>query len=186
MVQFDHSDKQRLEQLVQQTRWNEVTDARKRILERLEVIDEAQFSRRTGLTQDRIAIMQQRSVQRYVQQVETILDPVAGRTTEWWTDKWIGAFELPNGDMIEVIGLEQYVDLDEEISYQVSETYKPHAAHVGTTRTVERTTTPPVGLHRNAFRATNRALADQGIEFDPRDKDVGEGDVGAQTAVSPS
>jgi len=186
MVQFDHSDKQRLEQLVQQTRWNEVTDARKRILERLEVIDEAQFSGRGGLTQGRIAIIQQRSVQRYVQQVETILDPVNGDATDWWTDKWIGEFELPTGEVVEVIGLEQYVNLDEKITYEVTETVKPHAAHVGTTRTVERTTTPPVGLHRNAFRATNRALADQGIEFDPRDKDVTDDDVGPQTAVSPS
>jgi hypothetical protein len=35
-----------------------------------------------------------------------------------------------------------------------------------------------VGLHKAAFRATNRALADQGIEFDTRDRDENEIDLG--------
>jgi len=123
-------------------------------------------------------------VQLYLQQVETILDPDDDKpTTRWWTDEWIGQFELPNGDIVHVMGLADYIDLSEEIEYTVEEEHKPHGAHIGEMREVTRTTTPPIGLHRNAFRATNRGLADQGIEFDTRDRDVDDDDAGIGNAV---
>jgi hypothetical protein len=183
MMNFDHEDKQRLEQLVQQTRWGEVADARQRVIDRLEAIDRMQFEGQRQLSGDHISILQQRAVQLYIEQVETILAPEAGRVSDWWNAEPIGSFELPNGRSVDVIGLEEYVDLSEEIAYTTTEYHKPHGTHIGGQREVRRVATPPIGIHRNAFRATNRALADKGIEFDPRDKDVGEDDIGPENAV---
>mgnify|MGYP000078864157 CR=1 FL=1 len=173
-MDFDHRDHERLEEMVQQTRWDEVTDARQRVLDRLQAIDRLQFETRGPVAEDRVATLYQRTVQLYVQQVETILDPVEAPTTEWWQGRWIAEFELPTDEVVEIEGLAQYVDLDESLTYTVKEEHKPHGAHVGEMREVERTVVPPVGVHRNAFRATNRALADQGIEFDTRERDLGD------------
>jgi len=184
-MDFDHKDQQRLEQIVQQTRWDEVTDARQRVLDRLQAIDRLQFNKRGAVSKDRISTLQQRTVQLYVQQVETILDPDDDdkRTTPWWTNEWIGQFELPNEEVVRVMGLSDYINLSEEIEYTVEEQYKPHGAHIGKTREVTCTTTPPIGIHRNAFRATNRGLSDQGIDFDTRDRDVDDDDAGIGNAV---
>nr|ADE29172.1 hypothetical protein [uncultured virus] len=184
-MDFDHKDKQRLEQLVQQTRWSEVADARQRVIDRLEAIDRMQFEGNRQLSRDHISILQQRAVQLYIEQVETVLAPVNGRVSEWWDTMPIGAFSLPNDETTELIGLEEYVDLPETIPYTAREFVKPHGGHMGEYREVARSYTPPVGIHRNAFRATNRALADKGIEFDPRDKDVGEDQMGPENAVGP-
>jgi len=182
-VEFDHDDQQQLERLIQQTRWGEVADARQRVIDRLEAIDRMQFEHRLQLSRDHISILQQRAVQLYIEQVETVLAPEEGETTQWWADEPIGSFELPNGRTIDVVGLSEYVDLNEEITYTATEHYQPHGGHVGEQREVERTTAPPIGIHRNAFRATNRALADQGIEFDPRNKNVGDDETGGRNAV---
>lgn len=182
-MDYNHDDHQRLEQLVQQTRWDEVADARQRVLDRLQSIDKLQFESGGRVSKDRISTLQQRTVQLYLQQVETILDPPEGPTTPWWTTKWIGQFELPNDEVVKIIGLREYLDLDETVTYTVEEEHKPHGAHIGEQREFERSTTPPVGIHRNAFRATNRALADQGIEFDTRKRNVDDDDTGPSNAV---
>lgn len=176
-MDFDHNDHERLEEIVQKTRWDEVADARHRILERLQAIDRLQFDG-PGATREKVSVLKQRTVQLYVQQVETILDPVEGDTTNWWTDKRIGQFELPNGEWIVIEGLEGYVDLGEQITYTVDVEHKPHSAHIGMMREEERTMTPPPELHTSAFRATNRGLADQGIEFDTRKREIGDEDAG--------
>lgn len=182
---FDHDDEQNLEQLVQSTRWGEVADGRQRVLDRLQAIDRLQFEGRRELSRERVSLLQQRAVQLYVEQVETILDPPNGTSTEWWHSKTIGQFSLPDEQVVEVEGLEQYLDLNEELTYTVTERHKPHAAHVGELREIEKVTTPPIGLHRSAFRATNRGLADQGVDFDSHDHDVGEDDIGKSNAVGP-
>lgn len=179
---YDHKDKKRLEEIVQQTRWDEISDARQRIFDRLEAIDRLQFNHGDA-TESKVSLLKQRTVQLYVQQVETILDPVGRPTTEWWDSKRIGEFELPNGEVIVINGLEGYLDLGEGIEYTVKTKHKPHSCHVGTVREVPRTTTPPPQIHDDAFSATNRALADQGIEFDTRDRDVGDDQTGKQNAV---
>jgi len=183
LTEFTHDDEQRLEQLVQSTRWGEVEAARQRVVDRYEAIDRAQFEQGNALSQDRVSLLKQRAVQLYVLQVETILNPVEGDTTPWWHEKPIGQFDLPDGRSVQVTGLSQYLDLDEQITITIEEHHKPHAAHVGETRQVERHVSPPVGLHRNAFMATNRGLADQGVDFDTRAKDIGEDDLGKANAV---
>jgi hypothetical protein len=177
-MDFDHNDQERLEELVQKTRWGEVEDARQRVLERLQAISKAQFEL-GGISEERVSTLKQRTVQLYLEQVETILDPVDGETTEWWSERWIGEFELPNDEVVRVVGLADYLDLDEGITYTEEIEHQEHGARMPETREVERSTTPPPGLHRNAWRATNRALADQGIEFDPRQRDVEEADIGS-------
>jgi hypothetical protein len=177
-MDFDHSDQEQLEEMVQRTRWGEVEDARRRVLDRLEAIDSAQFEY-GGIAQESVSTLYQRAVQLYVQQVETILDPPEGSTTDWWDKNYIGGIDLPNGDAVDVIGLQHYVELDEVISCTVEKHPNPDGDTVSwATETVELTKVPPVGLHKAAFRATNRALADQGIEFDTRDRDENEIDLG--------
>jgi len=184
LTEYDHDDEQKLERLVQSTRWNEVADARKRVLNRLEAIDRLQFEGHHGLDRDRVSVLLMRTVQLYVQQVETILDPVgSSQATKWWDSKEVGQFELPNGREIVVSGLKEYLELDEEIEYAVREHHKPHAAHVGEIRQVEKTAAPPVGIHRMAFRNTNRGLAEQGVDFDTHDRDVGEEDIDKSNSV---
>lgn len=183
-MDFDHSDHERLEEIVQQTRWDEVSDARQRVLDRLQAIDRYQFETDTPASEPRVSTLYQRTVQLYLQQVETILDPVEGPTSEWWTDRWIGEFTLPTGERIQVNGLAEYIELDEEIPYTVEEQPAPGGDLVSwATEETTRTTTPPVGLHRNAFRATNRGLADQGIEFDTRQREIDDDDAGPNSAL---
>jgi hypothetical protein len=176
-MDFDHRDQDRLEELVQKTRWDEVADARQRVLERLQAIDRLQFDE-GGATRKNVSTLKQRTVQLYVQQVETILDPVEGETTSWWNNRHIAHFELPNGEQIVIQGLEGYVSLGEQVSYTVEVEHKPFACHVGETRERERSMTPPPEIHKRAFRATNRALADQGVEFDTRNREIGDEDAG--------
>jgi len=182
-MDFDHNDRERLEEMVQRTRWDEVADARQRVLDRLQAIDRAQFELGRGLSEERVSTLYQRTVQLYVEQVETILDPVNGPTTEWWTDRWIGKFDLPSGEEVAVRGLREYVELDESVPYTVEVEHKPHGGHVGEIVERERTMVPPPGLHRNAFRAVNRGLADQGVEFDPRDRNLDDDDIEPETAL---
>lgn len=181
-MDFDHKDADRLEQIVQKTRWDEVADARQRVLDRLQAIDRMDFEG-GGVREDRVSTLKQRTVQLYLEQVETILDPVDAPTTEWWTDHWIGEFELPTGELVRVTGLAQYLELDEKITYTEEVEHKPQSFHIAESKEVERSMVPPHGLHRNAFRATNRALADQGIEFDTRDRDVDENDLSGSNAL---
>lgn len=185
LTDFDHEDEQQLEQLVQSTRWSEVEDARRRVVDRLEAIDRLQFEGSGPVSREAVSVLMQRSVQMYIQQVETILDPINGDTTDWWDNKEIGQFTLPDERSVNVVGLSSYLALDEQITYTTTETYKPHAAHVGEVREVEHTTTAPIGLHRSAFRATNRGLADQGVDFDTQSKDVGDDETGKHNAVAP-
>lgn len=186
LTDFDHEDEQQLERIVQSSRWGEVERARRRVVERFEAVDEAQFGTGATLSQDRVALLLQRAVQLYVRQVETILSPIDGDSTEWWDQREIGQFSLPDGRTVVITGLQNYLALDEQVTYTVREQHKPHAAHVGEVREVERSTVPPVGLHANAFSATNRGLADQGVDFETRSTDIGEKDVGGDSAVSPS
>jgi len=92
-MDFDHDDQQKLEQLVQQTRWGEVADARQRVIDRLEAIDRMQFEGQRQLSRDHISILQQRAVQLYIEQVETVLAPEEGRVSQWWDTKPIGSFD---------------------------------------------------------------------------------------------
>ena len=179
-MDFDHSDQEQLEEMVQRTCWGEVEDARRRVLDRLEAIDSAQFEHGPGeIAAENVSTLYQRAVQLYIQQVETILDPPEGSTTDWWDSNYIGGIDLPNGDAVDVIGLLDYVELDEVFTCTVEKHPNPDGDTVSwATETVELTTVPPVGLHKAAFRATNRALADQGIEFDTRDRDENEIDLG--------
>jgi len=176
-MDFNHKDRDRLEDIVQRTRWDEVNEARQRVLDRLEAIDRLQFE--LGRPDpEKVSLLYQRAVQLYVEQVETLLDPVDGKTTEYWNSKTIGHFELPNGQTFVVNGLSDYVRMDEHITVTVEVEHKPHAAHMGDIREEERTVSPPPGIHRSAFRATNRGLADQGLEFDTRKREIGEDDAG--------
>ena len=183
LTEFDHNDEAQLEQLVQSSRWREVAAARQRVVDRYEAIDRAQFEQGGALSQERVSLLKQRAVQLYVVQVETILNPVSGDATDWWEDRTIGRFDLPDGRTVEINGLEQYLNMDEQITITVEERHQPHSAHVGEVREVERHVSPPTGLHRNAFLATNRGLADQGVDFDTRAKDIGEDDLGKSNAV---
>ena len=182
-MDFDHNDHQRLEEIVQKTRWDEVADARQRVLDRLETIDELDIGRRSGLSEESVSKLLQRAVQLYIQQVETILDPINAPTTDWWTEKWIGTFDLPNGEAVEIVGIAEYLDLDEQLAVTVEREHQSHGARMPETKELEVSMTPPPGVHRNAFRATNRALADQGIEFDTRDRDVDESDLTPDSAL---
>lgn len=176
-MDFNHKDRDRLEDIVQRTRWDEVNEARQRVLDRLQTIDRLQFEAGRA-DHDKVSLLQQRAVQLYVQQVETLLDPVDGEATDWWVNKPIGHFDVPDGRTVVVNGLSDYVELDEQITFTVEVEHKPHGAHMGEVREEERTVSPPPGIHKNAFRATNRGLADQGLEFDTRRRDIGEGDIG--------
>lgn len=178
-MNFDHDDRQKLEQLVQDSRWNEVTNARERVVNRFEAIDRMQFEGRGSLTSEECALLTQRAVQLYVRQVETLLNPVPshGEKTKYWDGELIGEFQIPTGNIVRVVGLKQYKNLDEQIPYVTTEQQVPHGGALPEMRQVERTITPPMTIHKDAFSATNRALADKGMEFDPRDKNQTSNDV---------
>jgi hypothetical protein len=172
-MEYDADDYDKLEQLVQKTRWDQVTAARERVVERFEIIDEMQFGSKTRLTRDECALLTQRATQLFVREVETIINPTNSEPTAWWDNKTIGTFEIPTGEQVHIIGLSDYLDLDEQLTYVTHETHKPHGGALPQRRQVERAMTPPVGIHREAFSATDRALAEKGIRLEPDDPDVG-------------
>jgi len=157
-----------LENLVRQRRFDEIWRSREQVDEDRRNLDDAVAS---GRVDDSLARrLYQRSVDRYVKKVETLLNPPGvdeeDRNAYWHTVE-IGRLDLPNGNTKHVEGLLGYLSLDEEITVQVQVAEREHYYDLGQARVVERSVQPSWSLLDSAVRTANAALADMGMEIDP-------------------
>lgn len=163
-----------LDDLVRQRRFDEIHDARRQVIDDERVINEA---RATGtVSEEEAKKVFQRSVDSYIRELEYLLNPPADPNQDdsepdrWWHKTEIGAMELPNGATYRVIGLGEYLDMDEVINVKVSKYAKNRYCEVPQQRVRMVTVQPTWELLQNAFRTANAAATDLGMELDISDE----------------
>lgn len=162
-----------LDELVRKRRFDEIYEARKQVREDKRNLDDALA---TGAVSDSMARrLYQRSVDRYVQQLETLLNPPVKEDEDhepspYWTDVTIGTIDLPDGSAIEVNGLLGYLDLDEEIGVRVRVGSQDRYFEVQQEQVETHTVQPSWRLLESAVRTANTALADLGLEINPTEE----------------
>jgi hypothetical protein len=159
-----------LDDLVRNRRFDEIHEARRQVNHDKRELDDAIAA---GQLSDSLARrLYQRSVNRYVQELEPILNPPQAenepdKTSIYWTDVKIGTIQLPDGDAVTVEGLLEYLNLEEEIEVQIVSNSTGSYYDVPTTEVQTVAVQPPWRLLDSAFRTANSALADVGMEIDP-------------------
>jgi len=102
-----------------------------------------------------------------VRELEFLLNPTdADEENKYWHDSEIGTIDLPNGKVVRVEGLGQYLDLPEDLSVQVQDVDRDHYYDLGTASQRTVSVQPGWRLLRSAFRTANAAVSDLGLELD--------------------
>lgn len=149
---------------VQAERFREIMETKKRVTE---VRDEIEMARANGQIREGAAIgLFHRKVRDYVMAVETVLDPVNGETSEYWDQKRIGDFSLPDGRHKDVVGLSEFLELNTVFEVEVETDRQQSYRHKRETVTQKRRVRPPERLIERAFRVTNQALDDAGFDLE--------------------
>ena len=161
-----------LQELVTTERFREIHEARQQVIQDERSLNEALA---TGRINDRRARrLFQRSVDTFVRELEWLLDPPDSEPSDYWEAKVIGEIELPDGRVLEVEGLGDYLDLDEELTVAVRTRSEGRYYEVGEETVERRSVQPSWELLRSAFRIANSALSDLGMELTP---DTGDEDA---------
>jgi len=158
-----------LDELVRTRRFDEIHDARAQVIEDERSINEALAMGRVD--DGRARRLFQRAVDAYVRELEFLLNPTdADEENKYWHDSEIGTIDLPNGEVVRVDGLGEYLDLPEDLSVQVQDVDRDHYYDLGSA--TERTVSVQPGwrLLRSAFRTANAAVSDLGLELDTGDE----------------
>lgn len=154
-----------LDDLVRNQRFEEIHEARRQVIEDERSINEALATGRVADSDARRLF--QRAVNAYVRELEYLLNPPdSDETNDYWDSTEIGRIELPNGKVLVVTGLGEYLDLPEEIPVSVSTTTRDHYYELGDSETETVTVQPPWAVLRSAFRTANAAVSDLGLELD--------------------
>jgi len=149
---------------VESERFREIMESKKRVIE---VRDEIEIARANGNIRQGAAIgLFHRKVRDYVMAVETVLNPADGTRSEYWEDKPIGDFSLPNDQHIDVVGLSDFLDVKTAYQIEVETEQQRSYRHKQETVQQKRRVRPPERLVERAFRVTNRALDDAGFDLD--------------------
>ena len=160
-----------LKELVTTERFREIHEARQQVIQDERSLNEALA---TGRIDDgRARRLFQRSVDTFVRELECLLDPPDGDTSPYWDEETVGAVQLADGRVYEIVGLGEYLELDEEIVVEVETVSEGRYYEVGEKTTQRRAVQPPWKLLRGAFRTANTALTDLGMELTP---DTGDDD----------
>ena len=160
-----------LKELVTNQRFKEIHEARQQVIQDERSLNEALATRRIG--DRRARRLFQRSVDTFVRELEWLLAPPDGEPTKYWDEELVGQIELPDGRILEVVGLGHYLELDEEIVVPVNVKTKDRYYELEQEKPQERAVQPSWRLLRGAFRIANAALSDLGMELSP---DTGGGD----------
>jgi len=120
-------------------------------------------------------------VKSYVRSLRPLLAPDEGEESPYWTGGHLGGVSLPDGNVLNVVGLKQFLTLplEKDVSYTVEE--PPRTAATGKPsrnmldRETTRTETVPIPrrIAEKAFEAANAALQRRGLEIDPEDTTIG-------------
>jgi hypothetical protein len=169
-------DRQKLEDLVQQRRVEEIYSTRSNILDLEREIATAVANPRVAVSDNSIREAYQLLVQQYVRVVEPVLNPPDRQwMSDYWVDVTIGKYQRPDGSWRVVQGLAQYLDLGTaepiEVEHQQPATEDEVAG--AQTRTRIEYDRPPKQVSEAAFRAANVALTNLGLEIDVFEQSVG-------------
>lgn len=159
-----------LKELVTTKRFDEIHEARQQVIQDERSLNEALA---TGRVDDRRARrLFQRSVDTFVRELECLLNPPdEDEPLEYWSDKDVGELRLSNGNVKQIEGLGQYLDLDEEIVIEVETIEEGRYFELGQPVVEQRAVQPSWRLLRGAFRVANAALTDLGMELSPDTED---------------
>lgn len=116
-------------------------------------------------------------VKSYVRSLETILAPDDESASKHWTTTVIGRYELPNGTIRHVVGLQEFLELELKETVSWTETESPHRNALAQEQEKSKTVRPPRRIAETAFRAANIALRDKGVEIDTEDNTVDHDDA---------
>ena len=155
-----------LQDLVTTERFREIHEARQQVIQDERTLNEALA---TGRIDDgRARRLFQRSVDTFVRELEWLLNATEqdGDSSEYWHEKSIGQIQLPNGRIYNVVGLGEYLDLDEELVVEVAVNEQDRYYELPKKEPDSRAVQPPWELLRSAFRVANAALTDLGMELD--------------------
>ena len=131
-----------------------------------EIKDEIDRARPSGRVDEGSAIgLYQRKVRDYIISIETILNPANESASEYWSDRHIGEFELPNGETKSVDGLEEFILLPTTFEVEREQTVQRSYRHKPELKTVVQTVRPPERLIEQAFRIANQAMDDAGFDI---------------------
>lgn len=145
-------------------RFREIMEMKKRVTE---VRDEIEIARANGRIREGAAIgLFHRKVRDYVISVETVLNPADGDVSEYWEDKRIGDFTLPDDTHKDIVGLSEFLDLKTIFEIEVETEQQRSYRHKRETVTRTQRVRPPERLVERAFRVTNQALDDAGFDLD--------------------
>lgn len=153
-----------LSDTVASERFREILTLKKQVLDTKDEIDREMV---TGRLNEGAAIrLYQRKVRDYVMSVETVLNPATGEQSEYWDEKFIGRFSLPDGQQQEVIGLREFLELPLSFEIEIEREYQRSYRHKRERVTDTQRVRPPERLIEQAFRMTNRALDAAGFDLD--------------------
>jgi len=159
-----------LDDLVRNRRFDEIHEARQQVDDDKRELDDAVAS--GSLPDPAARRLWQRSIDRYVQQLEPILNPPTNKdkdrkTSVYWEDVTVGRIDLPDGTVREVNGLLEYLKLDERIGVDVPVETQDRYDELPRAEWETRYVQPSWDFLESAFRTANAALADLGMEIDP-------------------
>lgn len=158
-----------IEDLVETERYREILEMKKRVLDTRDEIDRAKMNGR--ISQARAIGLYQRKVRDYVMAVETVLNPSRGDPSTFWEETHVGDFTLPDGEVVQVDGLKEFLDMPMSFDVQVETEQQRSYRHAAETSVQTRRVRPPEKLIERAFRMTNQALDSAGFDLDePSDK----------------
>jgi len=162
-------DKAALDDLIRQKRIDEIYSLKRSVEQLEEDIARGLASRRLG-GDPRTAYLLM--VQSFVRALEPILAPDETDYSPRWTDTPLGQYELPDGNVRRVVGLQQFLglELSEEVTW--TETERPFKSALKEEIKKSQTVKPPRRIAENAFRAANIALRERGIEIDTEDTTI--------------
>lgn len=154
-----------LDDLVRNRRFDEIHEARRQVVDDERTIHEAMATGRIGDGQARR--LYQRAVNAYVRELEYLLNPPdSDDENEYWHTEPIGEIALPNGEVLSVNGLGEYLELPEELAVDVGTVEREHYYQLGKTDTETVPVQPPWQLLRSAFRSANAAASSLGLEIE--------------------
>jgi len=160
-----------LDDLVRDRRFDDISQARQQVYDDKRQLDDALAS---GRVDDGTArMLYQRSITRYVQQLETLLNPPRDPDDDekernpYWFDHTIGAIKLPDGTAMEVNGLLGFLELDEVIRVRVETQHEGRYFEAAETQTEVRAVQPSWRVLDSAVRTAHAAGADLGLEINP-------------------
>ena len=165
-----------LDDLVRQRRFEEIHEARRRVIEDERSINEALA---TGRVDDSSARrLFQRAVDAYIRELEYLLNPPdSDSENEYWHTAEVGDIQLPNGSVKTVEGLGEYLDLPEQLVVEVRERQREHYYEMGDVVTRNVGVQPSWELLRSAFRTGNAAASSLGLELELSDAEGAEWDT---------